>query len=83
MLTPENLLQVRRYSENYQPTCPVHLRIQDCAALFHESGLIPDRQAVACLGDILENFALYVLDRLSAGEIGRYEVERALKDVLA
>ena len=82
MIRPDELLVIRRMSDHYQPSCPIHLSMSSCEALFQEGGIAPDQQAVGCLGDILENFALKILAEVRGTEANRDEVETALRRLM-
>lgn len=80
MLKADDLLKPRKYSSDYQPTCPIHISIGSCKKLFQEAGLKPDPAAIGTLGDILENFAISLLKRARKPQITKSELAQLLRE---
>ena len=68
------------HTGNY--SCPVHIPIDACKALFREVGIQPAPKAVGVLGDILENFAISILDGFNGSTISASELGNQLKKAL-
>lgn len=77
MLDAERLLAVRAQSNNYN-SCPKHISIDACYALFAEARVNPEPKAVGRLGDMLENLTMALLE----GEGGRSMSPQRLEEKL-
>jgi len=63
-------------------SCPVHINVESCLALFREAGVKPAPKAVGVLGDILENFAMSIVCNHSGKSMTVEQLKSKLRDVL-
>ena len=82
MLKAEDLLQVRKVSNNYNG-CPKYVSIEACRELFTELGLNPSPKAVGTLGDIMENFAIAVLRSCDKEKISKTDLEKSVNSIIS
>jgi hypothetical protein len=80
-LNYEKLIKDREgFSGNY--SCPKYISTDAIIKLFDEAGLNPEPKAVGVLGDILENFALSILDGHQKNSISASELKNNLKNIV-
>lgn len=63
-------------------SCPVHIPVEACLALFQEMGVNPAPKAVGVLGDILENFAIRIVGSHSGKSMSVEQLQTRLKDAI-
>jgi hypothetical protein len=80
-VSTEELLEDRGgHTGNY--SCPVHISVEACKALFEEVGVTPTPKAVGTLGDILENFAIAMLRGFDGTTMSPSQVASGLRNAL-
>jgi hypothetical protein len=68
------------YSGNY--SCPQYISTEAILKLFEEVGITPEPKAVGVLGDILENFALSILEPHNKKSISVDELKNNLRNII-
>jgi len=77
----DELLRDRKgVTGNY--SCPVHISVEACLHLFEEAGIEPQPKTVGRLGDVLENFALYLLSDWSGRQMTPDDLADRLKKAI-
>lgn len=66
--------------ENY--ACPVHVSTDACKLLFEEAKVVPTPKAVGVLGDVLENYALLLLEKWKGKKITEQDIAQRVAEVM-
>lgn len=81
-LKSTNLIRNRGGHSRGPYSCPIHIPIESCQALFNEAGIEPAPKAVGALGDILENFAISIFKNYDGKTMSEEQLGITLRNVL-
>lgn len=81
MKVSEQLLKDRG-GETGNYSCPLYLSTTACKKLFDEAGVVPEPKCVGMLGDVLENFALLLLEGWEGCYIDKSKFAQTVADIM-
>lgn len=78
-MNADKLLKSRGGPSHPNYSCPKHISVDACKALFDEIGATPEPKAVGVLGDILENFALELMEDFKGKPMALNDLQQSLR----